>query len=234
VLDIVLRPTADLSASEKTGLMRVMSEAFTLSVPAEQIAELYCSTVAGVLFAYDRRELAGFQFFQECTVDGVAVSHFSLAGKSEAYHGAGLQRAFGTYLMRRALGRLVNPFRRIAIAGVSNNPKSYRNMLLIGGAVFPDVTRAAQAFPYGELYARVARRLGIQGLELSTGVVRNRCASLGFRMKPSAFEQRADSINQGFMRYVEGDVNHGIFTLAVSTPLAAVTSFAGRQLGLHR
>src|SRR6185436_10829013 len=99
---------------------------------------------------------------------------------------------FGGWLIRRAMRRMINPFRQIAIAGVSNNPKTYRNMLLIGGSVFPDVTSPQQAFTHRELYASVARRLDIQGLDLATGVIRNRASSLGVHIKPSAFEERAD------------------------------------------
>jgi len=231
---IVARPAGQLHAAERRALMRVMSEAFTLSVPVEQVADSYCSRIAQVLLAYERDDLVGFQFFQECSVDGVHVSHFSLAGKSDAFRGKGLQRAFGGWLIRQAIGRMIHPFRPIAIAGVSNNPKSYRNMLLIGGSVFPDVTKPGQPCIHRELYERVARRLDINGLNLTTGVIRDRCASLGLVIKASAFEQRADALNQGFMKYIDGDPNHGVFALAVSTPFTAVASFAGRQLGLSR
>jgi hypothetical protein len=234
MLDIVARRPGDLNASEKLALMRVMSEAFTLTVPVEQAVNHYCSRIANVLLAYSGLDLVGFQFFQECTVDGVHVSHFSVAAKSEAYRDKGLQRAFGGWLIRRAMRRMINPLRPIAIAGVSNNPKTYRNMLLIGGRVFPDVTRPTQAFTDRDLYASVARRLDIQGLDLATGLIRNRASSLGVHVKTTAFEERSDAIHEGFMRYIDRDVNHGVFTLAVSTPLAAVASFATRQLGLRK
>jgi hypothetical protein len=232
MLEIAERRADRLTGVERDALLRVMAEAFTLTVPAGQIADYYCAHVDRVLLAYSDGALAGFQFFQECRVDDVDVSHFSLAGKSEAYAGKGLQRAFGAWLIRRAIGHIGNPFRKIAIAGVSNNPKSYRNMLLVGGSAFPDVTRPGRPFRHADLYARVAQRLGLTGLDVSTGVIRDRCASLGLRLKETSFERRADAINRGFMSYIDHDVNHGVFTMVVSTPFNAIASFAGRQLGL--
>jgi hypothetical protein len=227
---VISRPTGGLTAAERAGLMRVVSEAFDLDAPIDHVMNLYISTVPRVLLAYDDSRLIGFQFFQICRVDGVNVCHFSLAGKSPTYPSSGLQRAFGIRLIRLSLGRMLNPFGRVAIAGVSNSPKSYRNMLLIGGSVFPDVIRPDRPCEYPQLYAHVARRLNLSDLDLSTGVIRGRMASIGLRMKGAAFERRDDAITRGFMKVIDGDTDNGIFTLVVSTPLAAVTSVAARQL----
>jgi hypothetical protein len=96
--------------------------------------------------------------------------------------------------------------------------------------VFPDVTRPGQPYRHKQLYERVAERLSISGLDVNTGLVRDRCASLGLRMRQSAFDHRADPINEGFMRLVEGDTNHGILTMSVATPLTAVAAVAARHV----
>lgn len=230
--EILTRTTAGLTADERAAVARVISESFDVTVRVEQVADYYCNAMPTVLLAQEHGRIVGFQFYRDLQIDGTYVCQFSLAGKSSSYGGRGLQRAFGARIMRQSAGRLMNPFRRIAIAGISNNPKTYRNMLLIGGDVFPDVTRPGHRFRHTALYEEAARRLNITGLELTTGVVRDRCASLGLYIKQTAYEHRQDAINEGFMKYIDNDTNHGIFTMAVSTPVAAIASFASRQLGV--
>ena len=227
---IETRSTAALTRDEKAALSNVIMQAFEVTVPVNQVTDYYCKSLPAVLLAYEQNDLVGFQFYRELDMGEAYLCQFSLAGKLPGCGGAGLQRQFGLRVMRQFLRVLLNPFRTIAIVGVSNNPKTYRNMLLLGGAVFPDVTRPGHAFKYRRLYQRVAERLNIVGLDVNTGLVRDRCASLGLRMRQTAYEHRPDAINEGFMRLVEGDTNHGILTMVVSRPISAVVSVAANHL----
>jgi hypothetical protein len=227
---IATRATAALTADDRTAVSRVIADAFEVIVPVEEVTDYYCASMPSVLLAYDGPTLVGFQFYRDLDMGDAYVCQFSLAGKVPGGASAGLQWKFGVRLMRQSLKRMLNPFRTIAIVGVSNNPKTYRNILLMGGEVFPDVTSPGHPFRHRRLYERVAARLNIVGLDVNTGLVRGRCATLGLRMRQSAFEHRTDPINQGFMKLVEGDTNHGILTMAVSTPFSVVAMVAVRLL----
>lgn len=225
MLELINRGTANLTAEERGAITRVIGEAFELTVPAEQVANYYLHSMPMVLLAHERGSLIGFQFYRNLDINGTYICLFSLAGK-RPNAGHGLQRAFGARLMRQVFRKLSNPFRPLAIAGIANNPKTYRNMRLIGGSIFPDVLRPGREFQYKPLYDEMARRLDLKGFEPETGLVRNRLVSLGLRMRSTAYEDRSTPIHEKFMRYVDNDVNNGILTMAVSTPLAAVTCFA--------
>lgn len=232
MIEVTSRRVETLTAQERDAVMQLFSSAYELSVPAETLMRQYGATVPMIFLGREAGELIGFQFYRSFNLNGLEVFQFSLAGKASHYKRKGLQRAFGKHLMRRSLKRFLNPFRQFAIVGVSNNPKTYKNMLMMGGEVFPDVIRPGSPFKYRGLYEQVAQHLEIQGLELSTGIVRDRCGSLGLKLKQTAFESRDDAVQKGFMEYIDGDVNHGILTMVVSSPVVSARALLARQVKL--
>lgn len=231
---VIAKGVESLTPEEREVVTQLISDVYELSVPADTLLEKYCATVPRIILGREAGELIAFQFYQSFNIGGCEVFQFSLAGKASNYHKKGLQQAFGRHLILCSLPRLLNPFRHFAIVGISNNPKTYRNMLLAGGEVFPDVNYPGRPFKYRDLYQQVASRLQIQGLNLSTGVVRDRCGSLGLKLRPTAFDSRDDRLHQGFMEYIDGDVNHGILTMVVSSPFTSARALLARQLKPRR
>jgi hypothetical protein len=123
------------------------------------------------------------------------------------------------HLLIRSAWR-VNPLRPVALVGVCNNPRTYRNALLIGGAAFPDVRNRLRQFPHRNLYWLTAERLQIVGLDPETGLIENRATSVGLRLKDDTIVSSTDPLFQGFTDLIGGDPNRGVLTMVVVRPVS--------------
>jgi hypothetical protein len=221
VFDFITKPCNTVSPHERRALVEVLAEAFEMAIAgAEPVMDSYLATVPRVLLAFERDTLAGFHFYDELVVQGLPVFRFSLAVKSSRCGVRGLHRAMGSRLLWQAASR-INPFGKIVMAGICNNPRTYKSARSAGGAIFPDVLRPGGPFAYDRLYQQVAQHLGIEGLDPETGLIENRATSVGLVMPHSASAEPRDALYQSFLDYVEGNLNRGVFTMVVVRPIVA-------------
>jgi hypothetical protein len=228
MLRISLKRTADLTPAEGRAIAGVIAEAFDVLTDPARVYEHYRAAIPEVALAHHGGELVGLHFYQSVRVGPVPVFRFSLAAKSPRYPGKGLHRVMSRILLMRSAWR-INPLRPVALAGVCNNPRTYRNALSVGGVGFPDVRDPSRPFPYHRLYRRVAERLGIPGLDLRTGLIEKRGESLGLRLKPDTVAPSDDPLFRGFVDYIGGDPDRGVFTMVVVRPVALAVTAALRR-----
>jgi hypothetical protein len=206
---ISLEPTHRLTDADRTGITEVFATTFEAADPTAGLAG-YFGRFEQVFVGRDGERIVGFQFYRRRKVAGRDVHHFSLAGRLPGKPYAGMQRRFGVALVKRAILSTV-PWRPVYLAGVTNNPRSYRNMHASGGRVFPDVSMPAAHNPFGEWYGEVAAALDIPVVG-EAGMVPNRMAALGFGLADTSGDSD-DAMAVAYDRYVDGRREDGIFTI---------------------
>jgi hypothetical protein len=207
-----------MTPDEVRAVTTIVSEAFDTPGGAASVIENYRAAMSGIILARDGGQLVGFHFYQTFQIGCTPVFRFSLAAKAPSYPGAGIHRGMVRHLLVRSMWH-VNPLRSVALVGVCNNPRTYRNALSIGGAAFPDVRARSEPFPHRNLYWLTADRLQIAGLDPETGLIENRAASVGLRLKEDTIVPSNDPLFQGFTDLIGGDPNRGVLTMVVVRPI---------------
>lgn len=204
---------------------RVFRKAFKVDENGKDPLQSYFSKVKNLLLARSASdEVVGFQFYQEVSVSSQVVHHFSLAARLDDERFRGLQLTFGNLLIRRALRR-TRPWRAVYLAGVTNDPRSYRNFHSIGRRSYPNV-RGREVNPFGDFYFRVAESLGVRDLD-ERGVVVGRMRDIGFELKP--FISKGGALAEDYDAYVGGERSDGVFNLVEVLPLVDVPLYLMRH-----
>lgn len=212
---IDLLPSRSLDQPTRAGVARVFASSFDSAEPGEVI-DRYADAVDEIFVAREGAEVVGFQFFQRRRVADRTVLHFSLAGRLAEARFRGLQARFGHLLIRRAVLR-VPPWRPVFLAGVTNSPRSYRNMRVAGGRCFPDVLAPQHPNPFGSWYADTAERLGVPTVS-ARGLVRDRMRDLGYALRPEP-RSPAHPLARAYDEYVEGNRDDGLFVVVELLPV---------------
>jgi len=229
MLKISRKLTAEMTPDEVREVTAIVAEAFDALGSAAAVTESYRTAMSDIILARDGGKIVGFHFYQAFRISCTPVIRFSLAAKSPSYPGAGLHRAMARYLLLRSAWRL-NPLRSIALVGVCNNPRTYRNALSIGGVGFPDVRDRSRPFPHRNLYWLTAEHLQIAGLDPETGLIENRATSVGLRLKDDTIAPSSDPLFHGFVNLIGGDPNRGVLTMVVVRPVSLALSSVMQRL----
>lgn len=201
--------TAALSPQVLSAMEDIVERSFVVTRPLPEIMQHYRKTTQSVALVFSRGKLVGFQFFSMKDYRGLPVLHFSMACRRIDY--MGVQHAIGRFLLLNIVP-LTHLVRGFGAIGVCNNPIAYRNMLGLGGRVFPDLRQESITCNDPELYSWSISELGVSTINPATGLIENRATGIGLSIiKPQA--KRSDGLALAFDRYLGGDLNRGLLVL---------------------
>ena len=225
-MEISLLVCADIDRKTRSEVEEVFRQSFMVRGGAGHVLDAYFRGIQCVLIARDRYNgsLIGFQFYQEVRLNGRIIHHFSLSGRKDGFRG--VQHEFGKHVLLHALIATV-PWKSVYLAGVTNDPRSYKNMHVIGGRSFPNVHGKSENC-FGEWYFNVAGRLGIEGVD-GRGLVHDRMRKIGFGLRE--YKVRSSSpLVKAYDDYVGGSRETGVFCLVELVPLRDVPVYFFRQV----
>ncbi|MCK9903794.1 hypothetical protein CC117_08520 [Parafrankia colletiae] len=211
---IDLLPSQSLDEPTRSGVAHVFASSFQAAEPG-RVIDRYARAVDEIFVAREGDDVVGFQFFQRRRVAGRTVLHFSLAGRLADPRFRGLQARFGHLLIRRAVLH-IPPWRPVFLAGVTNSPRSYRNMRAVGGRCFPDVLAPQRANPFGSWYADTAAHLGVTTVS-DRGLVPDRMRDLGYALRSEPAP--AHPTGRAYDDYVAGNRDDGLFVVVELLPV---------------
>ena len=227
-LRVRMTDSRSIGAAERRAIERVFTASFATGKEPERALDAYFNGIEHLLLAEHGGEIVGFQFFQTRTVGGRDVHHFSLSGRLSDPRFRGLQARFGSLLIRRAAWKALL-WRRVYLAGVCNSSRSYTNLYQVGGRRYPDVLRPAAENPFGSWFHEVAAAIGISPDSL--GLIPDRLCAIGFGLKPQ--EDNCCPLSDAYRRYVDGDLNRGVFTVVEIRPILNLPFFLAKR-GIKR
>jgi hypothetical protein len=207
----------DLTENQISDLLMIFDQAFD-SHDCSKTLEHYLQVIENVLILYtDDHQPAAFLFYQQKMIAGYSVLQFSLSGKSGQVKK--VQTKLGSYLFYKYVISFRGIFRLNSFVTISNNPRSYYNMLSLGGSSFPYVLNPDRKFKYASLYDDVAKAIGASDVD-ERGILKNRMQSLEFQIKDEQTDQTLmDSKGKAFMNYIDGDASHGVLVFVCGIPI---------------
>jgi hypothetical protein len=227
MLRVESRFPVNLTSEQVAAMGQLVEHRFVLKRPIEEILRHYVDTTQAIALVYDQDDsLVGFQFYSLRYYEKLPVLHFSM---STARLGqSGVQRAIGKYLLFKVVG-IPHMVRGFGVIGICNNPIAYCNMLYLGGYVFPDLTRSVAPCKYPEFYAWAIGILGLNTINLETGIIENRASGVGLLIVPP--DLRLDNpLANAFSEYVGGNLNRGVLILIRSNLMQVVGAAMKRWL----
>lgn len=217
----------DLTALEINQLIDIFSKSFNSINPKKNIED-YISKIENVLIFYENQEAVAFLFYKKILVNNEVLLHMSLSGKISSRRG--IQKKLGMFLYFKYVFSLKTIFKNSYFSTISNNPRSYLNMVSISSKYYPDVFSGSNEVSYPDLYKKLPDILGIDNVKVN-GIIPDRCSDLGFEVKDSEFDIKTlDTRGKLFLSYIGGDVNHGLLVLVVVKPVVDIPLFFYYQL----
>lgn len=203
--------------NEKSDLITIFNNAFDSENTLKNL-DYYIQSIESVLILYTNdHKPEAFLFYQQKVIAGNSVLQFSLSGKSGQLKK--VQTKLGSYLFYKYVISFKGLFRLNSFVTISNNPRSYYNMLSLGGSVFPNVQNPDRKFKYQALYSTVAKVIGAADVN-EKGILRNRMQALEFQIKGEQTDLALmDNKGKVFMDYIEGDVSHGVLVFVCGVPI---------------
>mgnify|MGYP000198945658 CR=1 FL=1 len=225
-VEISLLACSGVDSNTRSEVGEVFRQSFLVHGDADRVLDPYFRNVRCIYVARERSSgpVIGFQFYQEVRVDGKSIHHFSLSGRKDGFRG--VQHKFGKHALLRAL-RSAPPWRPIYLAGVTNDPRSYKNMHVIGGRSYPRMCGASENC-FGDWYFSVASRLGMEGLD-TRGLVHDRMRKIGFGLREYVIREGSPLL-KAYDEYIGGNRETGVFCLVEVVPLRDLPGYFIRRV----
>jgi hypothetical protein len=221
-IKIEIHRTGALGNSHRESINHIVSKSFEAPGGAEPVVAHYCRSLTHVALAIEENNIVGFQFFSKRAVKQLPIVHFSMAARMKSY--SGLQRVIGRQILNHCVGpqQFVLKFGAV---GVCNHPATYHNMGQLGGSIFPNVHMPGTPCFDRQLYLQLVTDLGLQSIDIETGIIENRASNVGLKMLPVA-RLRDGSVAREFGEYVNFNLNRGVLVLVVTNwPLVLCSAF---------